>query len=42
METREIKTKLDGDGDDDDDVDPLHLQVVFPLVVKSSLQNAEI
>ena len=42
METREIKTKLDGDGDDDDDVDPLHLQVVFPFVVKSSLQNAEI
>lgn len=40
METREIKTKLDGD--DDDDVDPLHLQVVFPFVVKSSLQNAEI
>ena len=42
METREIKTKLDGDGDDDDDVYPLHLQVVFPFVVKSSLQNAEI
>ena len=42
METREIKTKLDGDGDDDDDVDPLHLHVVFPFVVKSSLQNAEI
>ena len=42
METREIKTKLDGDGDDDDDVDPLHPQVVFPFVVKSSLQNAEI
>ena len=42
METREIKTKLDGDGDDDDDVNPLHLEVVFPFVVKSSLQNAEI
>ena len=44
METRAIKTKLDGDGDDDDDddVDPLHLEVVFPFVVKSSLQTAEI
>ena len=42
METKAIKTKLDGDGDDDDDVDLLHLEVVFPFVVKSSLQNAEI
>ena len=40
METRAIKTKLGGDGNDDDDVDPLHLEVVFPFVVKSSLQNA--
>ena len=38
METREIKTKLDGDGDDDDDddVDLLHLEVILPFVVKSS------
>ena len=44
METREIKTKLDGDGDDDDDddVDLLHLEVILPFVVKSSLQTAEI
>ena len=42
METKAIKTKLDGDGDDGDDVDLLHLEVVFPFVVKSSLQNAVI
>ena len=42
METRAIKTKLDGDGNDDDDFYPLHLEVVLPFVVKSSLQNAEI
>ena len=44
METREIKTKLDGDGDDDDDddVDLLHLEVILPFVVKTSLQTAKI
>ena len=44
METRAIKTKLDGDGDDDDDddVDLLHLEVILPFVVKSRLQTAEI
>lgn len=42
METRVIKTKLDGDGDDDDDVDLLHVEVILPFVVKSSLQNAVI
>ena len=46
METRAIKTKLDGDGDDDDDddddVDLLHLEVILPFVVKSRVQTAEI